>query len=156
MLKALKNLLGTKSDRDIKAIMPFVKSVQAVYDSISQLSNDELRAKTPEFKERIADYIADEENEIKEIRAQIEANPDMDINEQEKLFKTIDQLKKKSYEKSQEVLNDILPEAFSVVKETAKRFKENEQVEVTATEMDRNMAANRESINIKGEETLKQ
>ncbi len=154
MLKALKNLLGTKSDRDIKAIMPFVKSVQAVYDSISQLSNDELRAKTPEFKERIADYIADEENEIKEIRAQIEANPDMDINEQEKLFKTIDQLKKKSYEKSQEVLNDILPEAFSVVKETAKRFKENEQVEVTATEMDRNMAANRESINIKGEKAF--
>ncbi|MBC36074.1 MAG: preprotein translocase subunit SecA [Bacteroidetes bacterium] len=154
MLKALKNLLGTKSDRDIKAIMPFVKSVQAVYDSISQLSNDELRAKTPEFKERIADYIADEENEIKEIRAQIEANPDMDINEQEKLFKTIDQLKKKSYEKSQEGLNDILPEAFSVVKETAKRFKENEQVEVTATEMDRNMAANRESINIKGEKAF--
>ena len=121
MLKALKNLLGTKSDRDIKAIMPFVKSVQAVYDSISQLSNDELRAKTPEFKERIADYIADEENEIKEIRAQIEANPDMDINEQEKLFKTIDQLKKKSYEKSQEVLNDILPEAFSLVRESAIR-----------------------------------
>lgn len=154
MLKALRNLLGTKSDRDIKDLMPIVNKAIEAYDGIAKLSNDELRAKTLEFKERIVKYIAAEETQIKDIQAQIETNSEIEITEQEQLFNTIDELKKQSYEKCQEVLNEILPEAFSVMKETAKRFKENEKVEVIATQMDRDLAAERENVNIKGDKAF--
>ncbi len=154
MLKALKKLMGTKSDRDLKAVNPILSKVKEAYESISQLSNDELREKTASFRTRIAEYISIEENEIVDIRARIEKAPDMNVNEKEKLYDTIDQLQKKSYEKSQEILDEILPEAFSVIKETAKRFKENEKVEATASEMDRNLAANRSNINIVGDKVV--
>ena len=151
MLKAFKKIMGTKADRDLKSAAPYLQRIKDAYESISPLSNDELRAKTVEFRQRIAEYISDEENQIKDIKAQMENNPDMDIHEKEKLYDTIDLLGKTSYEKSQEILEEILPEAFSVMKETAKRFKENEKVEVTANEMDRNLAATRDSINIVGD-----
>lgn len=154
MLKALRNLLGTKSDRDIKDIMPIVNKVIAVYDDIAKLSNDELRAKTQEFKERIAKGISAEEDQIKAIQAQLDSDSEMEINEQEDLFASIDLLKKQSYEQCQEMLNEILPEAFSVMKETARRFKENDKVEVTATQMDRDLAAERDSVSIKGDKAF--
>lgn len=154
MLKALRNLLGTKSDRDIKDIMPIVNKVIAVYDDIAKLSNDELRAKTQEFKERIAKGISAEEDQIKAIQAKLDSDSEMEINEQEDLFASIDLLKKQSYDQCQEMLNEILPEAFSVMKETARRFKENDKVEVTATQMDRDLAAGRDSISIKGDKAF--
>ncbi len=151
MLKAFKKLVGTKADRDFKVVKPYLDKIKHVYESISQLTNDELRAKTQEFRQRIADYISAEENEIKEIKAQIEADPELNVHEKERMYEKVDQLEKGSYEKSQEILEEILPEAFAVMKETAKRFKENEKVEVTATAMDRDLAATRDSINIVGD-----
>ncbi len=142
MLTVFKKLLGSKSERDIKSITPFVDKIKDVYPSIALLSNDALRAKTIEFKEKIKIKIADEENQINELKAKIDINAEVeiDINEKEKIYKRIDELEKESYKKSEEVLSEILPEAFSVVKETARRFKENEVIEVSATEMDRELA----------------
>lgn len=151
MLKAFKNLLGTKSDRDIKDVTPYLSKINEVYNEISKLSNDDLRAKTSEFQGRIKEYISTEENEIIELRKKIENDRDIPVGEKEKIYETIDNLEKLIYDKSQEILNDILPEAFAVMKETAQRFKDNAQIEVTATEMDRNIAATRDSINIKGD-----
>lgn len=148
MVNFLKSLLGTKSDRDIKSINPIVKEIQEAYDIISKLSNDELRAKTQEFRTVIFDYIKEDEEEIVRLKEQAENDEEISIDEKEAIYTEIDQLTKKSYEKTQEVLNDILPEAFAVMKETARRFKESEKVEVFATQMDRDLAARYDSINI--------
>ncbi len=150
MAKFLSNLLGNKSDKDIKTITPILNKIKEVYPSISQLSNDDLRAKTIEFKKIIADSIRDEENQIIEFKKQIDQNPDLDIDEKEKIYHSIDQLEKDSYTKTQTILDEILPEAFAVMKETALRFKENEVVEVTATERDKDLAATRENVKIVG------
>ena len=150
MLNAIKNLLGTKSDRDLREVTPILKKIKEAYIEISKLSNDELRAKTAEFKQRIKDYIEPEENQIREIKAQIESDT-VSVGDKERMYDTLDKLEKLSYDKSQEILFEILPEAFAVMKETAKRFSENEKIEVTATQMDRDMAAKRESINIVGD-----
>ena len=150
MLKAFKNLLGTKSDRDLKEVTPFLKKIHDVYNGISRLSNDELRAKTVEFKQRIKDFIDPEEKQIEKLKKQID-NADTPIGEKEKMYDSLDKLEKLSYEKSQEILDEILPEAFAVMKETAKRFAENKELEVTATQMDRDMAAKHDHINIKGD-----
>ncbi len=156
MLSLIKKFLGNKSERDIKVLTPFAEKIYAAYEIISKLSNNELRAKTIEFKDKIKAYIEQEEKEIKELRDKIEADIDnaIDINEKEKIYSRIDELDKKITKKIEEILNELLPEAFSVMKETAKRFKEHDVVEVTATDMDKDMAAKRESIEIKGDTAL--
>ncbi|MGC8865796.1 MAG: preprotein translocase subunit SecA [Bacteroidales bacterium] len=151
MLSIIKKFFGTKSERDIKEIMPIVAKIHKAYETISQLSNDELRAKTLEFKKKIAEYIAPEENHIQELKNRIDTELDMDVEEKSALYKEIDQLSKTSYQKSQQILNEILPEAFAVVKETARRFKENEKVWVTATERDRDLAARKNNVIIEGD-----
>ena len=148
MVSFFSKYFGSKSDRDIKAITPVFNNVKKAYEEIKLLSNDELRAKTIEFKQRIKDYLADEEGQIAEIRARIDAEEDMDIEEKMNLYENIDALEKLIYKKSQEVLDEILPEAFSVIKETAKRFNDNKIVEVTATQMDRDLAAKKDSVQI--------
>ncbi len=148
MVKFLKNILGSKAERDYKAVSPVMKTIQDAAESISGLSNDELRAKTFEFKERIKAYIEDEETQIKELKDRIDKEPDIEIEEKENIYGIIDELEKKRYEKSQEVLTEILPEAFVVVRETATRFKENETVEVTANQFDRDLATTRAHIDI--------
>lgn len=147
----LKKFIGTKSDKDIKAINPVLASTLEAYEKIKILSNDELRAKTADFRMQISEYIAADEARIKEIKENIDTDPDMDVDEKERLYNEIDKLEKASYEKSQEILNKLLPEAFSVMKETARRFKENQTVEVTATQFDRDLAARYDSINIVGD-----
>ncbi|NVO20607.1 MAG: preprotein translocase subunit SecA [Bacteroidetes bacterium] len=139
---------GTKSDRDIKSIMPVIEKAKKEYERISQLSNDGLRQMTLEFRRRIQDSVIDEEEKMAAIRARIDTEFDMDIDEKETLYKQIDELEKEAYEKTQKSLDNILPEAFSVIKETAKRFKENENVIVTATDFDRDLAARKDSVNI--------
>ena len=146
--KIVKKFVGTKAARDLKLIDPILKTTLEAYPKIRELSNDELRAKTTEFQNRIKEYISEDENRKIEILERIQNDPDMDIHQKEKLYDEIDSLDKSSYEKSQEILNQILPEAFSVVKETAKRFKENETVEVTATQNDRDLAAKWDHVNI--------
>ncbi|RME19906.1 MAG: preprotein translocase subunit SecA, partial [Bacteroidetes bacterium] len=122
-----------------------------IYSSLSSLSNDELRAKTAEFKKRIQDYIKEEQNQIQQIKNKIDQNPDIDVNEKETLFKKIEDLDKKILEKTEEILEEILPEAYAVLKETTRRFSENETLIVTATEMDKTLAANgKDFIQIEG------
>jgi preprotein translocase subunit SecA len=147
MLSIFKKLFGDKATRDLKEVMPLANQIKEVYEKIKVLDNDDLRAKTAEFKRRIAETVNEEVSEINNLRKQAESF-DMDMDEKEKLFNKIDELEKVQYEKTEKVLLDILPEAFSVIKETARRFKENETVEVTANDFDRDLAAKRTSISI--------
>ena len=149
MLKFFKKVMGDKSTRDMKTLNPIVQKIHKAYESIKELSNDELRAKTAGFKQRIADYIATEENEITELRNKIDNDLSLETDEKEKMYNQIDKLQKLIDSKTEEILDQILPEAFSVMKETARRFKENEEVVVTANEFDGELAANMENVIIK-------
>ncbi len=147
-------MLGTKSDKDIREITPILNKIKEVYPDIEKLSNDGLRQKTAGFRMKIAEAVEEKEKIIAGLREQIESNPEMDMDEKEKIYTSIDQLENENYEITQQVLNEILPEAFAVVKETARRFKENEFVEVTATQMDRDMATTRASVEINGDKAV--
>ncbi|GIV29533.1 MAG: protein translocase subunit SecA [Bacteroidia bacterium] len=157
MLSVIKKIfkLKTKSEKDIEQILPVVEEINRIYTSLSSLSNDELRNKTKEFKQRIKDYVSEEENEILKIKQQIEQNPDIDINEKEKLFKQIEELDKKIVEKTEEILEEILPEAYAVLKETARRFSQSEFLEVTATESDKKLAAEgKDFVSVHGDKAV--
>ena len=151
-MKLLKTLFGDKSTRDIKEISPVVSRIKEAYEVVSGYSNDELRAKTAEFKLKIAERTQQEENEIRELKTRI--NAEEDIMAREKMWEHIDRLEKESYTKTQETLDEILPEAFSVMKETARRFKENATVEVTASEYDKFLASKKDSVIIKGDKAI--
>ncbi|NTW31790.1 MAG: preprotein translocase subunit SecA, partial [Bacteroidetes bacterium] len=151
MLNALKKFFGNKSDRDMKEIAPLAAKIPIEYEVISKLSNDELRQKTIDFKTQIASHLKEEESEIKELRNKLENDLEIENEEKEKIYQTIDKLEKNITKKIEEILLEILPAAFSVMKETAKRFKENEVVEVTATQMDRDLAATYTNIEIVGD-----
>jgi preprotein translocase subunit SecA len=142
MLGFLKKIFNikTKSEKDIEQILPVVEEINSIYSTLSSLSNDELRAKTLEFKKRIQEYISDEQTQIQSIKERLEKEPDLDVEEKEKLFKKIEELDKKSLEKIEEILEEILPEAFAVLKETTRRFSENDQLEVSASELDKQLA----------------
>ena len=152
--KSVSKMFGNKSERDIRDIQPIVQKIHDAYETIKTLDNDGLREKTIEFKKRIQDYIADENKHMAELRAAIDSNFEMDVTQKEQNYDTIDQLKKTVTKKIEEALNDVLPEAFAVMKETAKRFTENPTLEVTATQMDRDMAAKRDSVEIKGNKAI--
>ena len=154
MANFLSKLFGTKSDRDLKEVKPLLDATLKVYPEIQKLTNDQLRAKTIEFKQRISKEVEAEEAELTTLRLRIEEEYDMPVAEKEDIYKRIDRLEKESYDKTQKVLNDILPEAFSVVKETARRFAENEQVVVTATDFDRQLAVKRPSVTIDGNKAI--
>jgi preprotein translocase subunit SecA len=151
MLSFLKKMLGSKSDKDIREINPVAEKIKQVYPQIEKLTNDELRHKTIEFKEKITAATAEKESAIASLKEQIESDSEMDMDDKEKIYHEIDNLANQSYAITQEVLNEILPEAFAVVKETARRFKENEIIEVTATQMDRDMAAVKAHVEIAGD-----
>ena len=152
MLGILKQFLGTKSDRDIKSINPIVEQIQEIYQSYSGLSNDELRQKTFEFKNRIKEYLKEEDSKIAALKEQI--REEEDIETREGFWNEVDQIEKVKYDKSQQILDEILPEAFAVMRETARRFKENEKITVTANDYDRELANKRDHINIKGEQAV--
>ena len=142
---------GTKSDRDIKNIMPLVEKAKVEFEKLKALDNDALRAMTTAFRQKIADAVQAERDEIDTIKARIETDFDLDIEEKEDLYKRIDFLDKEEYRKTQDELLDILPAAFAVVKETGRRFAENETLEVTAMPFDRDQAARKDSVNIVGD-----
>ena len=156
MANILTKLFGNKSQRDLKVVKPFLDATLAVYPTIQALDNDGLRAKTLEFKQKISAAVEAEENELKQLHDRIEAEYDMPVEEKESLYKRIDDLEKHAYDKTQKVLDDILPEAFAVVKETARRFAQNETVVVTATDHDRDLAATHASITIEGDKAIYQ
>ncbi len=148
MANFLSKIFGNKSQRDLKEVNPYKEATLAIYPSIQALSNDQLRAKTIEFKEKINNEIHAEEEELAGLRQRIENEYDMPVDEKEQLYKRIEELEKTSYDKTQKVLNEILPEAFAVVKETARRFAENDEVVVTANDHDRDLSATRDNVNI--------
>ncbi len=154
MATLLQKLFGSKADKDMKEIAPFVEKVHKEYEHIKQLSNDELRGKTIEFRQIIFDAVRPTEDEIKGLRERIEAEYEMDISEKQRIYSEIEKLEKKAYDITQEKLNEILPAAFAVVKDTARRFKESEQIQVSATELDKEIAAHRNHVVIKGDQAF--
>lgn len=150
----LKKIFGDKSDKDIKEISPLVTKSNEIFATLRSLSNDELRERTNVLRARINDETSSLEAEIEKLNKQVEDNPEMEIPDKEAIFKQVDDLTKKIDDKIEEVLMQILPEAFAIVKETASRFKDNETLEVTATDFDRDLAATRNSIEIKGDKAI--
>jgi preprotein translocase subunit SecA len=146
-----KKLFGDKASRDNKALQPILQKTLKAYDEIVKLDIDSLRHKTQEFKEYIKNKTATEVAEIAELKAKAEANPDMEPDDKEKLYNQIDKLEKQELDHIEEALNEILPQAFSVVKAAAKYFCEHETVEVTATDLDRELAAKYEHVTIEGD-----
>lgn len=149
--KVLKTFLGSKKDRDIKELSPIIDKVAAVYPQLSSLTNDELRAKTTYFKEKIKDKTSTLENQIEELKQKIETDASLSISEKEKIYAEIDELDKQVLTQIEEALLEIQPEAFAVMKETARRFSQNETIEVTASQMDRDIAAIKDNVEINGE-----
>ena len=147
----IKIFVGDKQQKDLKILQPIVEKVTAFNSSLSELTNDELRAKTAEFKQRIAERTNTFSDQI--IALEKEAK-EAEIDRQEAIFSEIDNLKNDAYEASEEVLNEIMPEAFAVVKETAKRFVNNEEIEVTATPFDRELSATREHVVLEGDKAF--
>jgi secA DEAD-like domain len=136
--KILKSLFGDKSTRDMRLIQPFVDKIKAAYPEIEKLDNDELRAKTQEIRQYVRDSAKEQREAIDNLRASIEETP---IDEREEIFDKIDKLNKEALENYEKALNEVMPVAFSIVKETARRFAENEETVVTATDFDRELAA---------------
>lgn len=151
LLKAF--LGGSKSDRDIKEVMPYVMQATEIFATLAHISNDELRLRSQRLREIVQERISTDEEEIAKLKGQMESD-EISIEQKESVYNQIDKLTKQVDETIEVVLMEILPEAFAIVKETARRFKENEVVEVTATEFDRNLAAKKEHITINGDKAL--
>lgn len=145
----LKAFVGDKSEKDVKAIQPLINKIKSFESALQALSHDELRAKTAEFKAKIQNARADKDAKITSLKQDAEQTQDIDARED--IYAEIDKIEKEAYEISEKVLNEILPEAFAVVKETARRFKDNTTITVTATPKDRELSATKPYINIEGD-----
>jgi len=150
----LKTFLGSKTDRDLKELSPIVEKTNQAYQTLQSVSNDELRAKTIEFKAKIASKIKPDEDKIAELKNKIENDNTLSILDKEDIYNQIDQIDKDILVKIEEVLTEIQPEAFAVVKETSRRFAENKTIEVTATQMDRDIAAKHNHVLINGDKAI--
>ena len=147
----ISKLFGNKASRDMREIQPWVEKVKAVYPTIAALSNDELRAATQALKEKIQNTVTAERAKIAELKAGIE---DTELEKRESVFNQIDKLEKEVLEKLDKALDEALPEAFAIVKDSARRFAENEEVVVTATDADRNFAAKFDFVTIDGDKAI--
>lgn len=153
LTKILQSLFGNKSSRDMKLIQPLVEKVKEVYPDIQKLSNDRLRAKTNEIKKYVQDSAKEQKQQIAKLKSKIEDTP---IDEREDIFNQIDKLEKEALEVYEKALNEVMPVAFSIVKDTARRFAENEETVVTATDFDRELAGNptHDFITIDGDKAI--
>ena len=149
--KILQSLFGNKSTRDMKLIQPLVEKVKATYDEIKALSNDQLRAKTKEIQAYVQNAAKEQKEKIAELKAQIEETP---IDERESLFNQIDKLEKEALEVYEVALNEVMPVAFGIMHDTARRFTENEEIVVTATDFDRDLAATKDFVRIEGDSAI--
>jgi preprotein translocase subunit SecA len=150
--KGLAKVFGTKSDRDIKELLPKVTTINQAFEALKGLSDDQLRNKTQEIKGIINERLKPIDDKIEGIRVQIEALPAQSIHEKDQLFNEIDKLEKERDEELEKVLEEVLPQAFAIVKETARRFKENGKLVVAATMRDRELAAIKKNVEIQGDE----
>ncbi|MCX2433248.1 preprotein translocase subunit SecA [Pedobacter sp. GR22-10] len=150
MLGFLAKVFGSKSERDIKAIQPLVGKINEQYSKLSALSNDELRGKTIEFKSRISDFLTEIDGKISALKAEAEGEG-LDLHQKTAIYDQVDALGKDRDAELEKVLLEILPEAFAVVKETSRRLSENDYLEVTATQFDRDYAARKGNVKIVGD-----
>jgi len=150
IIKGFSKIFGNKSERDIKELTPRVDEINKHFKQYKSLSNDELRAKTLDFKTRIAEYLQDIDSEINQLKEKANT-PEISIEDTEQVYGDIDKLKKRRDEELEKVLDELLPETFAVIKETARRFTDNETLEVTATDNDRDLAAKKVNVTIKGD-----
>ena len=134
----LTSVFGTKSDRDMKKLMPIIEQIKAAYSEIEGLDNDGLRQRTQDIRREIVDYVQPQRDEIAELKKKIET---LEYEDREPLWEEVDKIEKKILDMIEDKLNEVLPTVFAIMKETARRFAEHEDVEVTATEMDRQLAA---------------
>jgi len=144
--------LGNKYERDLKELNPYVDKIHIEFEKVKGLSNDELRDRSDELRKEILKSVEDDENEIRSLREKAEIEED--VNLKEEIYNSIDKIEKQINEKLELTLDQLVPRAFAIVKETAKRFKENSVLEVTARQYDRDLAATRESITIEGNKAI--
>ena len=149
--KILQSLFGNKSTRDMKLIQPLVEKVKATYDEIKALSNDQLRAKTKEIQAQVQNAAKEQKEKIAKLKAQIEETP---IDERETLFNQIDKLEKEALEIYEVALNEVMPVAYGIMHDTARRFTENEEIVVTATDFDHELAATKDFVRIEGDNAI--
>ncbi|MDR1116564.1 MAG: preprotein translocase subunit SecA [Tannerella sp.] len=147
----LTKLFGNKSQRDLKEITPYVDNIKTVYPSVKDLSNDELRAKSAEIRKTVQDYVSEEKAKIASLREGIDDKP---LEERESIWAEVDKIEKDIMERFENVLEEVLPETFAIIKETARRFTENETVEVTANDFDRDLATTHDFVAIEGDKAI--
>lgn len=148
----LKSLFGNKSSRDLKKIMPIVNQIKAIYPEIDALDIDSLRQRTADIRAQLNESVQDKRDEIDRIKAEIET---LDYEEREPLWKKVDDIQKEILDVLEEKLNEVLPTVFAIVKSTARRFAENETITVTATQLDRDLAAQgKDFVSIDGDKAI--
>ena len=147
--KGVTKLFGTKSDRDIKSVMPLVEQIKSEYDQLTGITDEALRGKSYELRDKIAEHLSDIDQEIASLKNEVKDNPKLDIQEKEDIFGKVDKLEEDRNKALEDVLETLLPLGFAVVRETARRLKENGKLEVKATFLDKELAATRPHIEIK-------
>ncbi|MDR3711850.1 MAG: preprotein translocase subunit SecA [Puia sp.] len=146
---------GNKSEKDIKTILPLVEKINQHFASYQSLTNDQLRAKTAEFKQRILDHLSNIDSEIAALNTKAGELPFSDISGKDTIYQEVDQLQKDRDKQIEEILDELLPEAFAVVKETARRFKENTTIGVTASQLDKDLSvAKKDLVRIEGDQAI--
>jgi preprotein translocase subunit SecA len=150
--KSLQKVFGTKYDRDVKIYEPNIEKINQYYQSYQTLSNDELRSKTVEFRQRIKAALKSADEEVQRLRDEAAAEKDIMVKDQ--YFQEIDKMRKQRDQELEVVLKELLPEAFAVVKETSRRFKEYDEIRVSTTDHDRNLAVSRSYLTVNGEEAV--
>ena len=153
MFGFLKKILGSKSDKDLKGLYPLVGKINSEFDLLSSLSDEELRGKTDLFKEKITNNLKDTNSKVKELRKKYK-EPRISLSEKENLLNEIDNIEESQNKIIENTLNEILPQAFAVIKETARRFTENKKLEVTATDFDHEIAKIKDNVVIKGSKSI--
>ncbi|MBN2663479.1 MAG: preprotein translocase subunit SecA [Bacteroidales bacterium] len=151
----LKKFFGNKSEKDIREVLPILEHVKAEYDKLQNLSNDELRAESQKLKDKIKQDTATEQSRVDELKGKVE-DPEIDFSERDKMYNEIDKLIKVIDEKIEISLNEILPSAFAIVKETARRFKDNETITVTANDFDKKLAVQYKNVLIENDKAIYQ
>jgi len=152
--KGFAKIFGSKSEKDIKLLLPYVTRINEECEKLSSISDDDLRGRTQGFKDFIGQELSKIDKQITEYQERVDSNPDLDVSEKEDLFSKIDKLNEERNDALEEVLMRILPEAFAVVKETARRLTENEKLEVTATHRDNEIAANHDYVEVQGDKAI--
>ena len=149
----LKSLFGNKADRDMKELRPIVAQVNAEWEKIKNLSHDELRALSADLRHQVHAYIQAEEDEIEALKRKVEEERPP-IEERERIYDRVDKLEEQIDKKVEEILTELMPKAFAVMKDTARRFATNEEIEVTATQFDRDLAVDHDFVEIEGDKAI--